>query len=313
MLVRFWGVRGSLPSPLLPSEIKSKISAIIEQMTPEDIASAESRQRFIDGLPPWLYGTVGGNSPCISLAIEGFDEPVVFDCGSGIRELGIASVKKNPVPLKYHILLSHFHWDHLLGFPFFYPAYNPGVTLDFYSPLPDIEPALNGQMCPPYFPVTMETMQAKMNFYYLQKPIRLGPATVEFRKLNHPGESYAFLVRCNEKRFIYATDVELTASDFNRNEENTRFFRDADMIVIDAQYTLGEAIDKYNWGHSAFSISVDFAASWGIKHVVFFHHDPSYDDRKLAGILQSARWYIRQMGVKGMEVSLATEEMEISL
>ena len=313
MHIRFWGVRGSLPSPMRPTQIKEKILAILEQAMPEDIASAESRERFLGSLPPWLFGTVGGNSPCISIALDGFDEPIIFDCGSGLRELGIACFNEHPMPQKYHIFFSHFHWDHLLGFPFFDPAYDPTVTLDFYSPKSELEDVLLGQMRSPYFPVPMEKLPAKKNFHYLQKEITLGQAVVKFRKMSHPGESYSYLLSHNGKRFIYATDVELSPADFEKNEANEIFFRDADMIVLDSQYTIGEAIDKYNWGHSAYNLSVDFAINWGIKHLVLFHHDPAYDDRKLAGILQSARWYLDRMNIKGLEVSLGTEELEISL
>ncbi|MDR0389186.1 MAG: MBL fold metallo-hydrolase, partial [Spirochaetaceae bacterium] len=90
-------------------------------------------------------------------------------------------------------------------------------------------------------------------------------------------------------------------------------FENADLIVIDSQYTLGEAIEKYNWGHSAFSMAVDFAANWSIKHMVLFHHDPTYDDRKLYNILQSARWYSDRMGIKGVTITLAREGLEIVL
>jgi phosphoribosyl 1,2-cyclic phosphodiesterase len=117
----------------------------------------------------------------------------------------------------------------------------------------------------------------------------------------------------NGKRFIYATDVELTSDDFEMNEENSLFFKDADLIVLDAQYTLDEAIEKYNWGHSAFSISVEFAVKWGIKHLVLFHHDPTYDDEKLYGILQSAQWYLQRVGAEKMEITLAVEGLEITL
>jgi ribonuclease BN (tRNA processing enzyme) len=121
------------------------------------------------------------------------------------------------------------------------------------------------------------------------------------------------LVNDGKRRFIYATDTELSASDFMKTDENTEFFRNADLIVIDCQYTLGEAIEKYNWGHSAFSLAVDFAANWGIKHMVLFHHDPTYNDRKLFNILQSARWYTERLNIKGIELSLATEGLEIKL
>ena len=314
MLIRFWGVRGSLPSPKMPSGIKTKIAAILNQMIPEDLTNAESKERFIAGLPPWLYGTVGGNSSCVSVDIEGFNEPIVFDCGSGIREMGIARGAKNPSPSQYHIFFSHFHWDHLMGFPFFNPAYHPSVTMDLYSPDAGLEGYLDGMMSPPYFPVQLENMAAKKNFRLLESPVAIGPATITFKKMNHPGGSFSYTVSHNGKRFIYATDVELTAADFVPNEENTAFFKDADVIVLDSQYTPGEVIEKYNWGHSAFSLSVDFAVNWGIKHLILFHHDPAYDDRKLYGILQSAQRYLQRMDTKKeIEISLATEGLEISL
>jgi phosphoribosyl 1,2-cyclic phosphodiesterase len=313
MLVRFWGVRGSLPSPIKSSGIKAKMAAILDQMVPEDLESAESKAHFLAGLPPWLYGTVGGNSLCISVDIEGFNEPIVFDCGSGVREMGLACADQNPAPERYHIFFSHFHWDHVLGFPFFNSAYNPQVNMEFYSPQSGMEEFLTGMMKDPYSPIRIEEMQSHKNFHLLEGPLSVGPVTIAFRKLNHPGGSYAYMLSHNGKRFIYATDVELSSEDFLMNEENSFFFKDADIIVLDSQYTLGEAIDKNNWGHSAFSMSVEFAVNWGIKHLVLFHHDPTYHDEKLYGILQSARWYLQHMGAKETEISLAVEGLEIAL
>jgi phosphoribosyl 1,2-cyclic phosphodiesterase len=313
MKIRFWGVRGSLPAPILPSAIQAKIAAILEELVPEDLVNAESRQRFLAGLPPWLYGTAGGNSPCVSVNLDNFDEPLVFDCGSGMREMGIACSAEKTMPQRYHVFFSHFHWDHLLGLPFFNPAYYAPVTMRFYSPKPDLETVLSGIMNHPYFPVQLKNMAAKKHFHLLQHPLSVGPAAIAFRKMDHPGDSFAYKVSHNGKHFIYATDAELSAADFLPNKENTVFFKDADMIVLDSQYTLGEAIEKYNWGHSAFSLAVDFAANWGIKHLVLFHHDPTYDDQKLYGILQSARWYFQRMNGGTMEISLAVEGTEVAL
>jgi phosphoribosyl 1,2-cyclic phosphodiesterase len=311
MRIRFWGVRGSLPAPQQPSQIKSKISAILARLTPQDIQSPESRERFLAGLPPWLFGTVGGNTPCVS--VNGAKETVVFDCGSGMREMGISYGKETPKPSQYHIFLSHFHWDHLQGLPFFMPAYDPNVSIDFYSPMPNLEHALIGQMTAPYFPIHIESMNAKKKFHALEKQLLLDSLTIDYKKMNHPGDSYSYLVTEGGKRFIYATDTELSTADFMKNDANTAFFQGADLIVIDCQYTLGEAIDKYNWGHSAFSLAVDFAANWRIKHMVMFHHDPTYNDHKLYNILQSARWYMERMNIKGIELSLAQEGLEIEL
>ncbi|MCL2374425.1 MAG: MBL fold metallo-hydrolase, partial [Treponema sp.] len=306
------------------SQIKSKISAIIERITPSDLKSPQARERFLAGLPPWLFGAVGGNSPCVSVQLDGggktgsaIDPPpakdlLVFDAGSGIRELGIAMMnsKHNPA---YHIFFSHFHWDHIMGLPFFNPAYNPSAKINFYSPVADMETILHGQMTSPYFPIHMEYMASQKKFNTLASPIEIGGASITFRKMNHPGDSYSYKVDDGERAFIFATDTELLANDFLKNEENASYFAGADLLVIDSQYTLGEAIEKYNWGHSAFSLAVDFAANWNIKHMVLFHHDPTYDDHKLFNILQSAKWYTERLNIKGIKISLATEDMEIVL
>jgi phosphoribosyl 1,2-cyclic phosphodiesterase len=168
-------------------------------------------------------------------------------------------------------------------------------------------------MVPPYFPITMDNMNCNKIFHYLENPVEINNRIINFRRMNHPGDSFAYSITENGKRFIYATDTELSAPDFMKNEENSVFFQDADLIVIDCQYTLGEAIDKYNWGHSAFSLAVDFAANWGIKHMVMFHHDPTHNDRKLYSILQSARWYLERMNIRGLELTLAMEGLKISM
>jgi len=240
-------------------------------------------------------------------------ELLVFDAGSGLRELGLVMSKTKPKYSAYHVFFSHFHWDHIMGLPFFNPAYDPSVKMEFYSPLAATETILHGQMTSPYFPVHMESMASKKSFHSLSGSRELLGATVSYRKVNHPGDAYSYKVDDGKRTFIYATDTELSANDFLKNDENTAYFSGADLIVIDSQYTLGEAIEKYNWGHSAFSLAVDFAASWKIKHMVLFHHDPTYDDHKLFNNLQSAKWYTERMNIKGMKISLAMEDTEIVL
>jgi phosphoribosyl 1,2-cyclic phosphodiesterase len=313
MLVHFWGVRGSLPSPQVPSQLRSKISAILERLNPEDIKTPASRERFLGTLPPWLFGTVGGNTPCVTITCDSTRDIIIFDAGSGLRELGNAVIKEKMDIDHFRVFFSHFHWDHLQGLPFFNPAYNPKNCIDFYSPVKAMETALQGQMTSPYFPVHMESMGSQKNFYVLENPIQVGDINIQFKKMNHPGDSYSYKLIERDKQFIYATDTELSANDFQKTPENTSFFQNADCIVLDSQYTLGEAIEKYNWGHSAFSMAVDFAAGWEIKRLILYHHDPTYDDRKLFNMLQSARWYAERMGCKDLQIDLALEGMEIEL
>jgi phosphoribosyl 1,2-cyclic phosphodiesterase len=313
MRIRFWGVRGSIPAPLLASQIKNKISIVLNNLTPEDIKNPESRERFLTALPPWLYGSVGGNTPCVSVDFGVPHEYVIFDAGSGIRELGMAVSQMMPRPNVYHLFFSHFHWDHLQGLPFFNPAYDPSVTINFYSPKQNIEAYLNGQMTFPYFPVPMDAMGSRKKFFHLQDKIELNNISIFYKKMNHPGDSYSYNVTDGKHRFIYATDSELSADDFIKTDENSMFFQDADLIIIDSQYTLGEFTEKYNWGHSAFSLAVDFASNWGIKHMVLFHHDPNYNDRKLFNNLQAAKWYLEKLTNRGTKISLAMEGEEIIL
>jgi phosphoribosyl 1,2-cyclic phosphodiesterase len=313
MLVRFWGVRGSLPAPQLPSQIRSKISAILERLTRDDIESPESRERFLSTLPPWLFGVVGGNTSCVTVNPDDSAEVLIFDAGTGIRELGNVVSREKPKATQYRLFFSHLHWDHIQGLPFFGPAYDPSVTMDFYALHQNLESTLRGQMISPCFPVDMDSMGCKKNFHFMDKMVILDGAAISGKRMNHPGDSYSFMVNDGKHRFIYATDTELSTADFLKNEENTRFFKNADLLVIDCQYTLGEAVEKYNWGHSAFSLAVDFAASWGIKHMVLFHHDPTYNDRKLYKILQSAREYSERMDINGIKLTLATEGLEIRL
>jgi phosphoribosyl 1,2-cyclic phosphodiesterase len=185
--------------------------------------------------------------------------------------------------------------------------------MDFYSPMKNLESALHGQMTSPYFPVHMESMGSKKKFHQLSEPLQMGDLRIDYKKMNHPGDSYSYKITEGNKCFIFATDTELSANDFQKTGENTEYFENADCIVLDSQYTLGEAIEKYNWGHSAFSLAVDFAANWRIKHIILYHHDPTYDDRKLFNMLQSAIWYTERMGIKGIEITLALEGTEFTL
>ena len=117
MVIRFWGVRGSVPTPLTPEQVQAKIVAVVERITPRDIASQDARTRFLATLPDWLFGSLGGNSPCVELEADNGNK-FILDAGSGLREYAIHG--KPPKDLIYRIFMSHFHWDHIQGIPFFH-------------------------------------------------------------------------------------------------------------------------------------------------------------------------------------------------
>ncbi|MCP4160849.1 MAG: MBL fold metallo-hydrolase [Deltaproteobacteria bacterium] len=314
MRVLFRGVRGSYPLPLRPEAVKRKISAVVQRLRVNDLESQESRELFLKKLPETLFGTVGGNTSCVEVRLKN-NALLIFDCGSGLRALE-ADVRKRKESLKeIHIFFSHFHYDHLTGLPYFGFLFDSSVDVYFYSPLLDLKEKLEIFLKSPYHPVGLDVFSAKLHFVHLKgTKIKISNASISWILRNHPDECYAYAVEEDEKKVIYSTDTEITTSDFNGNFKTDLFFKKADAIILDGQYTLGESIEKNNWGHTSYSMAVDFALEHKIKRLFLFHHEPLYDDSKLEGILRSARWYC-QRAVKNSSlfIDLAREDRELIL
>lgn len=314
MIIHFWGTRGSIPTPLSPEQIQSKIIAAIERISPKDIETQDARMRFVASLPPWLFGTVGGNSPCVGISFQN-GAKFILDAGSGLRELGLHD--SPPKNLRYTMFFSHFHWDHMQGIPFFNPAYNPKAHIDVYSAFPAAETILSRQNACPYFPVNArwENMKSHFTFHLVHngETFFVDDIKVSVKKMGHPGNSYSYSFEEDGKKFIYATDVELVEKDFDRTVEENFFFENADVLVLDSQYNADELSRKKGWGHNIFSRAVDFANTWHAKKLYLFHHEPTYNDQKIYTILQAARWYKDSCENQGMKIYLAVEGQEVEL
>jgi phosphoribosyl 1,2-cyclic phosphodiesterase len=312
MYVKFWGVRGSLPMPLSPDQVRSKIAAVVQRLRPSDLEGAETRERFLAELPSYLFGTVGGNTAC--LEVRTASGIIIIDGGTGLRDLGISLEKRRDPIREFPIFFSHFHWDHLQGIPFFGPAWVKGNRLVFASPVPSVERIIRDQMKPPYFPVTMDAMPASLRFVYLQgESVRIGGAEVRWKRMNHPGGAFAYRVTENGKSVVFATDSEVTDREFQQREENRSFFEAADVLVLDTQYTLEESFTKFDFGHTSYTMAVNLASEWKVRKLVLFHYEPRYDDRKIFGIRRSAQWHGEQLGCKDLEIVAAQEGLELAL
>jgi len=296
----------------MPSRVKSKISSTVQRVAAKDIENQEARELFLSSLQDSLFSTVGGNTACVEVATKEHCR-FIFDAGTGIRELG-NEILAAKTPVDCHLFFSHFHWDHIQGLPFFAPAFDQRFSISFYSPVPEFKSILEGQMKPPYFPVTMDVMAADKAFRLLGgEPVAVGGVRITYREMSHPGGCFSYAIEEDGVKAIYSTDTELREEDFRRTSENRDYFQNADILVLDTQYTLGEAIEKYNWGHSSFSLASDFAATWGIKRLVLFHHEPSYSDSKIESIFKNASWYIEHLESRGIEVFLAREGLEVEV
>ncbi len=317
MKITVWGARGSIPSPLKPKEIEEKLFQAIYGL-PEYLNTndRDAVQEYIHELPPLMRGTAGGNTSCVEIRTG--EDTFIIDAGSGIRELGL-ELMKGPCGRgegELHIFFSHAHWDHIQGFPFFVPAFIPGNRLFIYSIHP-LEKSLTEQQRPLNFPVSLSYMQADIQFI----PIQEGqPFTVKGMKINtihnaHPGVAYSFRFEDRHSAFVYANDAEYRNLDQNSIRPYLEFFKDADALVFDTQYTLTDVWQlKEEWGHSSAMIGVDMARQAGVKRLLLFHHDPTNTDAQLQEIQQRAIAYQAQdASLPTCEVLIAYEGLALDL
>lgn len=291
MKVQLWGTRGSVPTPLRPAQIRDKVVDALSQYhnagAPDDI------EAFYDELPFNLRSTFGGDTCCT--AIDNDDnETLIIDAGSGIRSKGNDMMANFKGPQVIHIFLSHLHWDHIQGLPFFVPAFVPGNQIHFHSLHSDYEANLRNQQQWKNFPVSIDEMCAEMSFHELKigQPITIGSCEITPFPHVHPGDSYGFIIKSGDHKVVYSSDcdhVDMTPEQF---ESYTAYFDNADLLIFDAQYTLKEIVtEKYQWGHSSFSVGLDMARIAGVKRICFFHHDPSSSDEHLTELYERAIQY----------------------
>jgi phosphoribosyl 1,2-cyclic phosphodiesterase len=272
MLVKFWGVRGSTPTPQLEN------------------------LRY------------GGNTSCVEVRVNG--QIYVFDCGTGFRNLGKQLLaESNGSPLMAHIFISHFHWDHIQGIPFFTPLYNNPENYFFFhssSRTRGLQRAIEEQMADPYFPVDMTEMAAHRNFYDIEEDrIAFDNCTVQSMWLNHPQGCLGFRVETDDGVLVYATDNEPGHPVFDKNVR--KLAEGADVLIYDAQYLPEEYESaKKGWGHSTWREGINIIMESGAKELVLFHHDPDHTDTCIDGVVQKAREYYPR-------VRAASEGMEIEI
>lgn len=276
MKIRFWGVRGSIPCP------------------------GPLTQKY------------GGNGACIELRVGAEERLVIIDAGSGIRPLGNYLMQHDlpKGPIQAEIFLSHTHWDHIMGFPYFVPIYVPGSLLKVYGPVSfedeTLEEVVGGQMKYRYFPVNMGELRSTIEYIRLREEAGRDHGAgliVTTKFLNHPitalgyrfeyqGKSFCTCYDFEPFRNLFITDPEHPDYDEamavegeevarEQNQAMEDFFAGADLLVHDSQYTDAEMKNRMGWGHSSCEYAIAAAKRAGVKRLALFHHDPDRVDQQL--------------------------------
>lgn len=288
MRVRFWGTRGSIAK------------------------AGASTLRY------------GGNTSCVE-ARSAAGTLVVLDCGTGAHGLGQSLVKEGLKPCSGHILISHTHWDHIQGIPFFAPFSCAGNEWHIYGPRglgQSMREVLAGQMEYTYFPVSLDQFAATIHYHdVVEGAFTIGDVRVVARYLNHPALTMGYRLEADGVAVVYSTDHEPhtqeaalgTAGALRGEDEAHRYFvQGADLLIHDAQYTAAEYPSKIGWGHSTVEYVTEIALTAAVKHLALYHHDPLRSDAAVDRLLDAARRRIADAG-ESVEVSGATEGQVIEL
>ncbi len=294
MRLRFWGTRGSIAAP--------------------------------------GPGTIhfGGNTSCIELTTD-TGSRLILDCGTGARLLGNQMIAHANGPISATILLTHTHWDHIQGFPFFAPLFGPGNHFAVYGPEGcnlSLHDVLSGQMEHHYFPVELDQLAARITYKDLTEGVHdIAGLKITAQRMNHPSPTLGYRIQSNRIKVLYLSDHEPFSDSVWRegappgrlesileagDRRHAEYMQDADVLIHEAQYTPEEYPAKRNWGHSTYAYVVELAAAAGVRRLFLTHHDPSHDDTLVANIEQRARQLAQGLG-SSMEVACAYEGCDIAV
>lgn len=315
MKVKLWGARGSIATPLTNKELKLKLKTALELGIKAGLNAAWQVPEFLNQLPWHVSQTAGGDTTCVE--VNAGEKILILDAGTGIRPLGLDLMRRfNKKPIEAHILISHTHWDHICGIPFFVPAFIPGNNVRFYGANLNLEDRISNQQDFEYFPVPLEIMSAIKEFIQLETTTQfnIGDVKIQTTPLNHPGGCTGFRITHDGKTVVFATDSEYKDLSAEASKPFVEFFKDADLLIFDAQYSLLENVEKEDWGHSNAITGIDMAVTAGVKNLVLTHHEPTYSDEKLWEIFQNAEQYHKLQSETGhLKLYLAQEGLSISL
>ncbi len=258
------------------------------------------------------YRRYGGNTSCVLVELDG-ERPLIIDLGTGLRVLGerlASSLASSGTPLEATALLTHLHYDHVLGLPFFAPIRDPGAVLEVYGPSQEgraLQEVLVGMVEPPFFPVAMADFRGELRCHDLDGPTEfaVGRFRVKAVSVRHIGHTLGFRIESGSRSLAYISDHQAPIDQHTVDEHVLELCDGVDLLMHDAQYTESEFATMSSWGHSTEEYAVRVAVESGVRRLCLFHHDPAHSDEQVDAMLDNARLLASKHGLD--EVCAAAE------
>lgn len=320
MLVRFWGTRGSLPvapqADVILAKVARSLLAAEGRAFKSEAEAAEFARTELDFA---THGTYGGATPCVEIE-AGEDAFVICDMGSGLREFGLSALRRcaEGHPRVFHIFLSHLHLDHIMGLPYFRPAFDSGARIVIHSGHPDAEQALRRQQEDISFPVPFDAFRAKFEFVVHEPwvPFEAAGMKVSLIEQDHARRSFGYRFEREGKAVVYATDAEYRVDDMDLEDLVAAFFAKAELVICDTMYSLADTVSlKEDSGHASNVVAVDLCHTAEARRLALFHHEPSYSDLDIQRMHADTLRYEEMVraGRPRLEVVCAYDGLELAV
>lgn len=278
MNIKFWGVRGSLPSSLSTQDWALHIQKLMGEFFEAGYQNKNQITEFFKSKPITNVGGFGTATTCVE--VSSGQENLIVDGGSGLKNLSDHLEKSNLLSQKneFHILITHFHFDHILGLPFFAPHFIKGKKIHYYSVQPETENIVRQLFKKPIFPVAFEYLNAEIHFHTIEpyKAHKINGFDVTAYKMDHPDPSYGFRIVKNNKVYAHAVDHEALRLTREQLGPDSGLFERANLLYFDAQYEEADMVTKKGWGHGTCDRGFQVATHFAVKQILFAHHDPAF-------------------------------------
>jgi phosphoribosyl 1,2-cyclic phosphodiesterase len=288
--IKCWGTRGSLPVATNHSRFVAVFEDVAAQAkrmglsTMSEVSDALKQGKLYN---PVVYG---GNTSCTEVGQD--DVKCFVDMGSGFREAGTVAIQQGVK--EFHVFMTHMHWDHVMGMPFFIPIHVKGHKINIYHVHKTAPESIKINFNGVNFPLTWDQLNGDVEFHQLTlyKPVQIGKMSITPFVLDHPGGSFGYRFDANGRSFAIGVDGEFKRVTPKELGKDLPFYKDLDALLFDAQYEMSELASRFDWGHCSPNIGVDLALREGIKNLLFTHHDPWSSEEKLRRMYANAVKYM---------------------